>query len=430
MSTRLHHTGRWEARKSVKTPLGSKRLSAWGQTKEEAEANLKLMEDASLHRPHQKQTLYTFTVRSYAPTVVNKSVKWREQIEWACNHFLPVLGNKTFDQLDRAILQEFFDSKVKKRNGTGLGRTSLGHLRKVLHAIFELAIADDLATKNPIKFISIAPARIVRKEYLDAGDIAAMLRAARTDDHSTHHTALAIIVCGGLLGLRLGEIQAINKRIKGKVLEVNGTKTESAIRDLPIVPKIVEELAEVRFPIGQSDSSCRDALQRTAKRAGVTKPSNPHAFRHAFATGLQKLGCPEEIRARLLGHKSRGITGHYSHAELRIWTGWIDLWVKTVYHELGEEIGGDSPTKTGSSDRRTTFEPKNSGGGKGTRTPNPLLAKHSKTNLLNLPISRNPVQNPQIPHQLLNASPNLFGGRRLPFVTPGFVPTTFEKHRL
>ena len=335
----------------MKTPLGSKRLSAWGQTQQEAEANLVILEEANKIIPSEKQTLSTFTVRSYAPTVVNKSIKWREQIEWACNHFLPVLGDKTFAELDRTLLQEFFDSKAKKKNGTGLGRTSLGHLRKVLHAIFELAIADDLATKNPIKFISIAPAPIVRKEYLDAGDIAAMLKAARTDDHSSHHTALAIIVCGGLLGLRLGEIQTINKRVKGKVLEVNGTKTESAIRDLPIVPKIVEELAEVRFPIGQSDSSCRDALQRTAKRAGVTKPSNPHAFRHAFrhafATGLQKLGCPEEIRARLLGHKSRGITGHYSHAELRIWTGWIDLWVKTVYLELGEEIGGDSPRENG-----------------------------------------------------------------------------------
>ena len=54
-----------------------------------------------------------------------------------------------------------------------------------------------------------------------------------------------------------------------------------------------------------------------------------HDFRHTFATWLQNLGVPLEVRATLLGHRLRGsgtdqlggevMTSHYSHGGY----GWI-----------------------------------------------------------------------------------------------------------
>ena len=39
-----------------------------------------------------------------------------------------------------------------------------------------------------------------------------------------------------------------------------------------------------------------------------------------------ELGCPEEIRAGILGHNRKGITQFYSHARLNTMRTWLELW--------------------------------------------------------------------------------------------------------
>jgi integrase len=51
-----------------------------------------------------------------------------------------------------------------------------------------------------------------------------------------------------------------------------------------------------------------------------------HWLRHTCSTSLMELGCPEEVRAGILGHGKKNVTQHYSHARLNAMRHWLELW--------------------------------------------------------------------------------------------------------
>ena len=55
----------------------------------------------------------------------------------------------------------------------------------------------------------------------------------------------------------------------------------------------------------------RMALGRLAKRAGIDRRVNPHAFRHSFAAEMAREGQPMNLIQQALGHSSLGTTSRY-----------------------------------------------------------------------------------------------------------------------
>ena len=55
----------------------------------------------------------------------------------------------------------------------------------------------------------------------------------------------------------------------------------------------------------------RMALARLAKRAGIDRRVNPHAFRHSFAAEMAREGQPMNLIQQALGHSSLGTTSRY-----------------------------------------------------------------------------------------------------------------------
>lgn len=51
-----------------------------------------------------------------------------------------------------------------------------------------------------------------------------------------------------------------------------------------------------------------------------------HWLRHTCSTSLMELGCPEEVRAGILGHGKKNVTQHYSHARLNAMRVWLETW--------------------------------------------------------------------------------------------------------
>ena len=131
------------------------------------------------------------------------------------------------------------------------------------------------------------------------------------------------------LGLRGGESLGLRPRdVDGgrRILHVRQGKGQRD-RDLPLHPKLLRELRTYwererpardayLFPGADgvrplSLESCRDALRRGARKAGIRKHVSAHTLRHCYATHTLQLGANPVSIQRMLGHASITTTVRY-----------------------------------------------------------------------------------------------------------------------
>ena len=308
--------------------------SAWAKEKDEAAIRLEEKVNASL--PPDTFSLASWMETGYKPTLEGLTPKTKEKADWALKH-LGKLGESPLDELTRHKLQALVNVKAKT-----LAPGTVATMAGVWSAALNLAEADGIIPHNPMRHVRLPAQKHVPKETLSGPELLALIRASR--GYSGH----ALVVLSGLLGLRIGEVQALEaKHFKDGKLIVPGTKSAASVRELPLHPVIHAELAGLPMPLVMpAQSAARNALQRNAKRAGITQHVHPHLLRHTFATLLEWLGCPFEIRSRLMGHSVRHVTQRYSHAEWRAWEEWTAKLVTHVYGELGIRVGNDALPST------------------------------------------------------------------------------------
>jgi len=68
------------------------------------------------------------------------------------------------------------------------------------------------------------------------------------------------------------------------------------------------------FPLGPR--GIQKIVQRAAARAGITKKTTPHTFRHTFATHLSSEGMDVRVVQEMLGHSRLETTQVYTHLSL------------------------------------------------------------------------------------------------------------------
>lgn len=330
---RQRKDGRWEARRQIKDPLTGlpRRFSGYGDTAQEAEDDLELkLIQVNPPRSSPSTSLKAFSNANYLPTIRNHSLKWRKQVAWALDGYIyKTFGHFPITEVKRQQVQYWLASLK-------LSRTSVGHIRKVFHALMNLAEADDLVPHNPIRHVKLAPVRPTLKLVLNAGQVHALIEASRG---ASCESAVILAAC---LGLRRAEIASLKRSdFRGGTLQVLGTKTSAAVREIPY-PAAMPAL--LKFPVGYW--SAREELKEACAKANVP-PITLHSLRHSFATHLQRLGCPEDARARLLGHGKRGITAGYSHAEMEVWRGWVDAVWTDFYGSGGVSVGSNGQPRNG-----------------------------------------------------------------------------------
>lgn len=307
--------------------IQGKHYSAYGENKSEAVRRLE--EKVNGCQPLDALTLRSWMVTAYLPTIQGMTPKTKEKAMWAIKH-LGKLGDVPLVDLNRHNLQTLVNEKSRK-----LSPATVATMTGVWSAALNLAEADQHIPNNPMRHVKLPPQRHKPKATLSGPELLRLIEASRG------HSGLPLVVLGGLLGLRIGEVQSIRAKhfTEGK-LAVPGTKTAASLRELPLHPLIHAELEGLPIPlISPSQSACRNALLRNAKRAGIQRRINPHLLRHTFATLLEWLGCPFEIRSRLMGHSVRHVTQRYSHAEWKAWEEWTGKLATFVYYGLGLEVG-------------------------------------------------------------------------------------------
>lgn len=305
----------------------------------------------------------------YIPTVQGHSAKWREQIGWALDcHIWPELGADPIDKIDRHRIQTFLNKKVKgDGKKPGLARSSVMHIRKVLHAIFEIAEADEAVAKNPVRLTKLAPERVKEeKAPYTAEEIRKLLHVSYGAYYRNAEYMSATI------GLREGECLGVEwTDIKKDHISVvrqapdddNSTslKTTASRRRIPIPEGWADGLVKVRGKLVCGRASARNIV---GIRSGFTKKGKPikprgykgaaeraglpdrtfHSLRAACATGLMSVGCPEALIAEILGHTRRGATAIYAKGSDEEKRKYLQLWFDQIRLHV---VGVNEPSEVG-----------------------------------------------------------------------------------
>jgi site-specific recombinase XerD len=158
---------------------------------------------------------------------------------------------------------------------------------------------------------------------LAADEVTRLFAAASADrDRVLLRTAYA-------LGLRVSELVALRVEdidaARGLVVVRQGKGAKD--RFVPLSARLLAELRAYwqhrrprpwLFPGGRrgrhlTAAGVQRAVQRAARRAGLTKQVSPHTLRHSYATHLLEAGCDLLLIQRLLGHKDLKTTARYLH---------------------------------------------------------------------------------------------------------------------
>ena len=321
-NVRLHKSGRYEARVQIQ----NKYFSAYGDTELEALENLEEKSSRSPKLP-ESPSLKQWMEAAYLPTLQIRSEKQQTKAKYAISK-LGRLGEKPIHEITRHDFQLFFN---KLPLGTETQRT----IRSIYVRAFNLAEADDVVTKNPLRFVTIKSTLPAAKEVLSAQELRKLI------EHSRGYAPHPVVILAGLMGLRIGEIARLQPHHfadPGK-LKVPGTKTAGSLREIPLHPQILQELAKETFPLAGNKDRAREALIRAGFRAQLPQSLHSHLLRHTYSSLLEWIGCPLDIRSRLLGHGKRHITERYSHSAWQNWKIWQDQLVLLIYPELEAKLG-------------------------------------------------------------------------------------------
>lgn len=284
----------------------------------------------------------------------NRADATYRQYRWLIDqHLIPHVGKKRIEDLRRPDVQRLISLKasqtVQSRSKDGadapdkkLSRSTLRLIRAVLHAAYEDAIRDNLASINPASHVEL-PREVKRAPVsLKEGEARKLLEAASKSDMPEFW--LFLLLTGTRLaeasGLRWQDVDLAKgtARIAGQVLRVGGelkyvpgTKTNQ-IRDLQLTESLVDRLRALRSrtlvegvqdpdgivflnPYGRrlDPKYVRDRLRELCLEAEVPVIS-PHKARHTAATLALGATCDLHAVQKMLGHAQISLTANlYGH---------------------------------------------------------------------------------------------------------------------
>jgi len=292
-------------------------------------------------KPQASITLGEFWDLHFRPNIVERMKRntramyddrWRKQIA-------PVLSrermrNVTTLDLDRLMTQ------LERQCYSWQTRV---HIRNVISKMYSTAQKWKWLAENPAKWVDVGQWKIVRKQRaLSVAEV--QLLAERLEE-----PARTVFILAVTTGLRIGELLALQVddldlshgviKIQRSVSrgEVDVTKTEGSIRQVPIPPVLMEvltahingaslsaksrrerELANWLFPSeAGTPLSDRNLINRhiypVSKKLGIPHFSW-HSLRHTFSTlGGNEGTIPTLVMKQLLGHSKLSTTQKYMH---------------------------------------------------------------------------------------------------------------------
>jgi integrase len=284
----------------------------------------------------------------------NRADATYRQYRWLIDqHLIPHIGKKRIEDLRRPDVQRLISLKASQavqsrgKDATGttetkLSRSTLRLIRAVLHAAYNDAIRDGLASINPASHVELPREVKTAPVSLKEAEARGLLQTATSSDMSEFW--LFLFITGTRLaeasGIRWQDVDLAKRtaRIQGQLQRVErtlqyqpGTKTNQT-RDLQLPDVLVSKLQELKArqlvegisdpdgivflnPYGRrlDPKYVRDRLAELCRTAGVPVVS-PHKIRHTTAT--LALGATGDLHAvqKMLGHSQISLTANlYGH---------------------------------------------------------------------------------------------------------------------
>lgn len=221
----------------------------------------------------------------------------------------------------------------------GLSVSYLASLRGMLYQIFHKAEANDLVSKNPVRFAdkmrNTGPKQ--RKEAFTPDEVRLLMTNL---GHDRIGLTIRLMLGTGLRGQEVlalegshidedGSVihirQAVNM-VKGTVF-VGAPKSRDSYRDVPVPPSLRWCAVQLRnvttkyiWEQGRKDCPCnpsyfRDEFKKALSQIEGVRLLTPHSCRHTYVSQLQALGVDLSTIQGLVGHADLDMTMHYLHLQ-------------------------------------------------------------------------------------------------------------------
>lgn len=265
---------------------------------------------------------------------------------------IPGLGKAQLSKLSAINIQEFLDSKLKKKSDTDKvpSGTTVRHFYSILNIALNQAVTWRIIQNNPCNNVDPPRKNETNITVLNAEQVKALLEYTKTSEFKVMYMPLHLALFCGLrrgeiLGLQWNDVDTLkgviriqNNIIKaGKEIISTSPKSENSIRTVELLPLTIEALKQLHkeqfanrddfeeeytennfvctWPDGRSLKP--DYVTQTFKKL-LHKCGLPdmrfHDLRHTHATLLLLLGVQPKVVSERLGHAKIDITlNTYSH---------------------------------------------------------------------------------------------------------------------
>jgi integrase len=252
--------------------------------------------------------------------VVQKK-KTIKDIKRACRDLEKVFGPMLIKDIKPAMVENYQDQRLQEPTWCGKRRppANVNRTITVLKRMFNLAVREELADRNPCWKIKGLTEDNARDRILSAEELARLM------SHLPRHAAL-IVHFAYLTGMRAGEIFRLTwdkVDIANRIIRLTATDTKtSESRVLYLCDKALDILAEagkVRS-LGHSRvftyqggpiRGIRTAFLKACKKAGL-EDFRFHDLRHTFNTNMRKAGLDHSVIMKLTGHKTASMFYRYN----------------------------------------------------------------------------------------------------------------------
>jgi site-specific recombinase XerD len=241
----------------------------------------------------------------------------------------PVFGNLPADTISPALIEEYF----KRR--TDLKPATINRLRSFLSMVFQQAIGNGKAEKNPARLVRLRKEANARIRFLTFEE-EDLIRAIILERTPTHEPAFTFALETGMRlseqhtmtwdQVNLGRRQVFLDRTKNGesrvvVLSADAIDALGAVqarrRELENkdgwVPTDRVWLSRYGEPLDSPVAWFKLVMQDARRKSAALKDVTWHVFRHTYISRLVMAGVDIRTVQELAGHKSISMTVRYSH---------------------------------------------------------------------------------------------------------------------